>query len=131
MIALCSGGFSVLHVGHLELFETASAYGDVIVALNSDEWLRRKYGTVIVPWNERMRLLRSLKMIHDVTYVQDDDSTVCEAIRRIRPDFFVNGGDRKQAEPREHSICVKLGVVEIFKGEKIQSSSSILRMNRQ
>ena len=49
MIVLCSGGFSVLHIGHIECFERAATYGDVVVALNSDQWMERKYGVVIVP----------------------------------------------------------------------------------
>lgn len=109
MIAMCSGGFSILHAGHLECFEKAAQYGKVIVALNSDAWLKRKYGYVVVPWFNRARLLKALRVVEDVVPVQDDDGTVSEAIRRIKPDFFVNGGDRIKGESTEHAACVDCG----------------------
>ena len=129
MIALCSGGFSVLHVGHIEYFEQASKYGEVVVALNSDEWMKRKYSFVVMPWLERRRILMSLRVISDVTPVCDDDGTVCEAIRRIRPDFFVNGGDRSESETREHLSCVECGTIEVFcKTNDVHSSDFIRKI---
>ena len=44
-IILISGGFDPIHSGHIKLINDASKYGDVIVLLNSDEWLRNKKGT--------------------------------------------------------------------------------------
>lgn len=129
MIALCSGGFSIFHGGHLDYLQGARQYGQVVVALNSDEWLRRKYGFLVMPWEERARILKSLIVVYDVIRVNDDDGTVCDAIKSVRPNYFVNGGDRKTPEPREHSLCVELGVHEIFNagGRKTNSSTEIMR----
>ena len=38
-IVLVSGGFDPLHSGHVKLIEHASRYGEIVVLLNSDEWL--------------------------------------------------------------------------------------------
>ena len=38
-IALVSGGFDPLHSGHIKYFQEATQYGDIVVLLNSDEWL--------------------------------------------------------------------------------------------
>lgn len=129
MIALCSGGFSILHTGHLDYLEGARQYGQVVVALNSDEWLKRKYGFVVMPWIERARLLKGLSVVFDVVRVQDDDGTVCEAIKSLCPSYFINGGDRIEPDPREHAVCLALGVEEIFNvgGPKVYSSSGIMR----
>ena len=43
-LVLVSGGFDPVHSGHVYLIQEASKYGDVIVLLNSDEWLRNKKG---------------------------------------------------------------------------------------
>ena len=43
-IILVSGGFDPIHSGHIKLINDANKYGDVIVLLNSDEWLRNKKG---------------------------------------------------------------------------------------
>lgn len=130
MIAMCSGGFSVLHVGHLELLEQASSYGKVIVALNSDAWLKRKYGYVVVPWIDRSRLLKALRVVEDVVPVQDDDGTVSEAIRRIKPDFFLNGGDRVESEATESAACMDCGTKIIFVKTPAVHSGDILKGHR-
>ena len=43
-IILVSGGFDPIHSGHIKLINDANKYGDVVVLLNSDEWLRNKKG---------------------------------------------------------------------------------------
>ena len=39
-----SGGFDPIHKGHIQMIREASKYGNVIVIVNSDEWLVRKKG---------------------------------------------------------------------------------------
>ena len=41
-IILVSGGFDPIHSGHIKLINDAHKYGDVVVLLNSDAWLRNK-----------------------------------------------------------------------------------------
>ena len=44
-IVVVSGGFDPLHSGHIAYFEDARSYGDrLVVALNSDAWLKDKKG---------------------------------------------------------------------------------------
>ena len=43
-IIAVSGGFDPIHIGHVRMIREASKYGDVIVILNSDDWLVRKKG---------------------------------------------------------------------------------------
>lgn len=128
MIVMVSGGFDILHIGHVRMIQSACCYGDVIVALNSDEWLKRKKGYVFMPWKERAEILEAIRGVYTVTLVDDRDGTVCEALRRIRPDYFVNGGDRISPNPKEHKVCQDLGIQELFGvgGEKVQSSSNLI-----
>ena len=42
--------------------------------------------------------------------MDDTDGTVCEAIRRHKPDYFANGGDRGKANTPEQAVCDELGV---------------------
>ena len=39
-----SGGMDPIHIGHVRMILDAARYGDVIVILNSDEWLIDKKG---------------------------------------------------------------------------------------
>ena len=126
---LCSGGFDCQTVGHSRLFDEASKYGDVIIALNSDEWLMRKKGYVFMPWEERAEILSRVKGVIDVVRVEDmTDGTVCEAIRRIKPTFFANGGDRTTSNTPEQSVCEELGITMLWGvgGGKVQSSSWLI-----
>ena len=48
---MVSGGFDPMHIGHVRMIqEAAREFGEVIVAVNSDDWLLRKKGYVFMPW---------------------------------------------------------------------------------
>lgn len=124
-----SGGFDPVHVGHLSMINDAAQYGKVILIANSDDWLTRKKGYVFMPFNERKEILLNFKNVYDVVAVDDTDGTVCEALRRIRPDYFGNGGDRKKYNTPEKDVCKELGIEMLWNiggGDKMQSSSDLI-----
>ena len=125
---IISGGLDPIHVGHVKMIQAAAQLGDVIVVLNSDAWLTRKKGYVFMPYEERKYLLDQLKGVYEVSAVDDDDGTVCEALQRLKPDMFGNGGDRTSENTPEMAICQELGIEMIWNlgGKKIQSSSGLI-----
>lgn len=124
-----SGGFDPVHVGHVRMILEAAEVGDVIVIANSDEWLMRKKGYVFMPWEERAEILASIRGVLKVVTVDDSDGTVCEALRREKPTFFANGGDRKTDNTPEMDVCSELGIGLLWEvgGGKIQSSSELVK----
>lgn len=123
---LLSGGFDPLHIGHVRMILAAKTISaQVVIALNSDLWLERKKGFVFMAWEERAEILRAMHV--RVTRVDDRDGTVCEALRRVNPHWFGNGGDRTFGNPKEHEVCEEFGIREVFGlgGGKIQSSSGL------
>ncbi len=130
---MVSGGFDPVHVGHIRLILDASKFGDVIVVANSDQWLYRKKGFVFMTFDQRKEILDSIKGVVLVDSVNDTDGTVCEAIRRIKPDFFANGGDRKKTNTPEVDVCNQLGI-ELLWGvggtSKTESSSDLVERVR-
>ena len=121
-----SGGFDPVHIGHVRMIQDASRYGDVLVIINSDDWLMRKKGYVFMPWKERAEIMGNIKGVTIVTAVNDEDGTVCEAIRRHKPDAFANGGDRKTENTPEMDVCEELGIQLMWAiggSDKPQSSS--------
>lgn len=102
----------------------------MFIALNSDEWLLRKKGFSFMPWEERAEILEGFGV--SVVPVDDSNGTVCEAIERLRPDYFGNGGDRTLKNTPELRICEELGVIPVFNlgGDKIQSSSNLVKEGR-
>lgn len=130
MIAMVSGGFDPLHIGHIDLIKLATAHGDVVIVLNSDDWLCRKKGYVFMPYKERGRILEAIRSVVAVIPVDDKDDTVCTALEGLKPDFFINGGNRSKPHPREKVICDRLNITQIFGGGKIQSSSKLVETVR-
>lgn len=125
-IIAVSGGFDPVHIGHVRMIQDASRYGDVMVIINSDDWLMRKKGYVFMPWEERAEIMGNIKGVKIVTQVDDSDGTVCEALRRHRPDAFANGGDRKTQNTPEMDVCEELGIQMMWAiggNDKPQSSS--------
>tara|TARA_B100000212_G_scaffold313538_1_gene266511 strand:+ start:103 stop:534 length:432 start_codon:yes stop_codon:yes gene_type:complete len=121
-----SGGFDPVHIGHVRMIRDASRYGDVMVIINSDEWLQRKKGYVFMPYEERAEIMGNLKGVTMITSVDDSDGTVCQALRRHRPDAFANGGDRKTENTPEMDTCEELGIQMLWSiggSNKPQSSS--------
>lgn len=120
-----SGGFDPLHPGHIAMIESARVYGEVHVILNSDAWLIRKKGFLFQPWSDRKKILEAYTP--HVHTVDDTDGTVCEALRRITPDYFGNGGDRCFSNTPELELCEASGIEPIFGlgGGKYASSSAV------
>ena len=121
-----SGGFDPIHIGHVRMIREAASLGDVIVIANSDNWLERKKGYVFMPYVERREILFNIKGVVDVVEALDEDNTVCESLRKIKPDVFANGGDRKSGNVPEYDVCAKLGIEMRFGvggNDKPQSSS--------
>ena len=130
---MVSGGFDPVHAGHIRMIRHAAQYGDVIVIANSDDWLFRKKGFIFMEWERRVEILNAIKGVVLVDSVDDSDGTVCEAIRRLKPTYFANGGDRGRSNTPEQSVCEELDI-ELLWGiggeEKIDSSSDLAKKVR-
>lgn len=120
-----SGGFDPIHPGHIAMIEDALKHGEVHIIVNSDDWLIRKKGFFFQPWLDRKKILEAYTP--HVHAVDDTDGTVCEALRRIKPDYFGNGGDRGKTNTPELSLCEELGIEPVFElgGGKYSSSSAL------
>mgnify|MGYP003113981373 FL=1 len=121
-----SGGFDPVHIGHIRMIRDASRYGDVMVIINSDAWLQRKKGYAFMPWEQRAEIMGNIKGVTLVSAVDDSDGTVCDALRRHKPDAFANGGDRKTENTPEMDVCEELGIQLMWSvggNDKPQSSS--------
>ncbi len=131
---LVSGGFDPPHIGHVRMFKEAAKWGDVVVAINSDDWLMRKKGYIFMPWKERAEIIREFASVTVVTRFDDSDNTACDAIRKFTPDAFANGGDRKKENTPEMDLCDELGVQMLWGiggKDKPQSSSWLVNKLRE
>lgn len=93
-VVAAGGCFDLLHTGHVSLLQSARSLGDcLIVCLNSDESVRRRKGAgrPVNPAADRAAVLRALDCVDAVLVFAED--TPEAALRRLRPDLWVKGGD--------------------------------------
>ena len=124
-----SGGFDPIQIGHVRYIQDAARYGDVVVILNSDEWLVRKKGYKFMPFEQRKEILEAITGVYAVVAVDDGDGSVLKALRDIKPDFFANGGDRVDGNTPEKEVCETLGITMLWGvggSEKVASSSVLV-----
>jgi cytidyltransferase-like protein len=133
-IVVVSGGFDPVHSGHIRLIKAARLLGDqLIVGINSDEWLARKKGRAFMPWTERLAVLNNLKPVDEVYTFDDEDGTACHLLQQARahyPDakiIFANGGDRTQDNIPEMSVPDIEFAFGVGGSDKANSSSWILQ----
>lgn len=134
-IVLVSGGFDPLHSGHLSMMRQASSLGNVIVILNTNQFLLNKKGYFFMDIMERKTILESLKYVKEVFISIDKDQTVSKSIEKLALSkkynikYFLNGGDRNSFKDiPESSICSEYNIQLCFdsSGEKENSSSDLI-----
>ncbi len=128
-VVAVSGYFTILHKGHIQLFEEARKLGDyLVVILNNNQQQQAKKGRLIHEVEDIKYILEALRVVDEVVISVDKDSTVCETLALIKPHIFANGGDRTSKNVPEDVICQKLGIKMCFGigGDKHNSSSELI-----
>jgi cytidyltransferase-like protein len=131
-IVLATGGFDPIHSGHIAYLKAARTLGDqLIVGINSDDWLERKKGRAFMPWNERLCIVNNLAMVDEVYTFDDEDGSARHFIQQVRAHYptaeliFANGGDRTADNIPEMSVLdPNLSFVFGVGGENKANSSS-------
>ena len=129
-IVAVSGFFNPCHFGHIQMFNEAKKLGDeLIVIVNSDEQVKLKGSVPFMNQEERKFIIENIKSVDKVYIAKDNDKTVCETLRMLKPNIFANGGDRYLDNVPEKKVCEELGIEMVFNvgGEKTQSSSSLIK----
>jgi rfaE bifunctional protein nucleotidyltransferase chain/domain/rfaE bifunctional protein kinase chain/domain len=109
-VVATGGVFDLIHAGHARTLSAARALGDcLIVLLNADESVRRLKGPErpLMTASDRVDLLQALEVVDGVIVFGED--TPVEAIKRIRPDIWVKGGDYEAASLPEAAVITEWG----------------------
>lgn len=130
-IVATSGGFDPIHPGHISSLQESGRFGDVVVAIvNGDAFLTSKKGKPFQDLETRCLIVSAVKGVdYVIPFEIEGDTTVREALRRLKPDVFTKGGDRvDHTSIPEWDVCEELGI-EVVSGvgdDKRWSSSWFL-----
>jgi len=139
-IAIVSGYFNPLHVGHLDYLETAKKISDkLIVIVNNDHQVSLKGSTPFMTEEDRIRIVSALRCVDGVYLSTDKDASVLGTLKHVlvqnqangRNHFmFCNGGDRSNTNTPEERLCssnsYNLTSVYNVGGNKAESSSVLI-----
>lgn len=135
-IAITSGYFDPIHLGHIELLELSRAQGDALwVIVNNDAQAALKKGKAFIPQSTRLGVVKALRVVDRAVLAVDADGSVCATLGLLLAEakaagheaFFCKGGDRNAGNIPEMEVLNRHGsrLVDGL-GAKIDSSSSII-----
>ena len=91
-VVYTAGTFDMLHINHLKMIEYARALGDIlIVGVNTDELVASYKSEPIIPFEERIALMKAIKGPDVVIPQHSLDHT--DKVSKLNFDIFVVGDD--------------------------------------
>ena len=117
-LVFTNGYFDNISAGHLRfLFEISKIPGELVVAINSDECIKRQKGTEpLLKEKDRLRLLASIENVHYVIVFEEDDAS--GVISTLSPDIVVKGDKFKNLNIPEYDaikeVKAKIEYIEHF-----------------
>ena len=134
-VVLASGVFDLLHFAHVKYLEEAKRAGGpnaklAVIVARDDTVEKRRGEKPIIPENQRVALVDSLKVVNKAILGYEDFS-IEKAIEKIKPDVIALGYDREDIEQSVKDFVKKKGlkikVVKIgqFGQDELDSSSKI------
>ena len=97
----------ILHKGHINILKTASAYGDVIVGLLTDEAIASYKNIPYLDFKQRRIVLENMRYVKRV--IPQKTLDYVDNLNLIKPDYVVHGDDWKsgiQKKTRDRVIKI-------------------------
>lgn len=92
IIGYTSGVFDLFHIGHLNMLKNARSYCDkLIVGVSSDELVSYKNKKAVIPFNERIEIVRSISYV-DLAIPQNDMDKI-SLWKKLKYDVLFVGDD--------------------------------------
>ncbi|BFT75372.1 adenylyltransferase/cytidyltransferase family protein [Paenibacillus sp. P36] len=97
IIGYTTGVFDLFHIGHLNLLKNAKSMCDkLIVGVTTDELVSYKYKKPVIPFEERMEIVRSIKYVDCV--IPQESLDKFEAWEKLHFDLMFVGDDWHNSE---------------------------------
>ena len=125
--AITYGTFDLFHIGHLRLLKRISALAnELYVAVSSDEFNSIKGKTCVIPFEERIAIVRELKCVDEA--VPQVNMNKMEAWEKLHFDALFHGSDWKGSDMYNKMIeeFAAVGVDVVFLPHTEGVSSTLL-----
>ena len=97
IIGYTTGVFDLFHIGHLNLLRNAKGMCDkLIVGVTVDELVNYKNAKCVIPFEERIEIVRSIKYV-DVAIPQEDMDKV-KMCKKLKANYLFVGDDWYETE---------------------------------
>ncbi len=129
---LTYGTFDLFHIGHVRLLRRLKELGDrLIVAASSDEFNKLKGKRCIIPFEQRVEILRSVKYI-DLVIPEHNWEQKESDIRQYDVNIFAMGEDWKGKFDHLKDLCevIYLPRTGGISSSEIKSLLSVLDSNK-
>ncbi len=131
-----SGVFDLFHIGHLNLLKNAKGLCDkLVVGVTTDELVSYKNKTAVIPFAERMEIVRNIKFVDAV--VPQSSMDKMDMWNRIKFDVMFVGDDWyatekwKDFETQFNEVGVKIVYFPYTKGTSSTLINDILLKERE
>ncbi len=99
----------LVHIGHLNIINIASKYGEVIIGLLNDKAIASYKRVPMMNYKDRYKIISSIKGVSKV--VEQKTLDYVPNLKKIKPDFVVHGDDWKTGVQKK----VRAGVLKVIK----------------
>ena len=97
----------ILHIGHLNILNTANKYGQVVVGLLTDKAIAEYKNIPLLSFDERYKIIQNLKVVKNI--IAQDTWDYSKILNKLKPDFFVHGDDwKKGRQEKIRKIVIKI-----------------------
>jgi len=127
IIGYTTGVYDLFHIGHLNILKNAKSMCDkLIVGVSTDDLVSYKHKRAVIPFSERIEIVRSIKYVDEAIAQEDMDKF--SAWEKLKFNIMFVGDDWKntekwnQYENQFKSVGVKIVYFPYTKG----TSSTIL-----
>ncbi|EHS55297.1 MULTISPECIES: adenylyltransferase/cytidyltransferase family protein [Paenibacillus] len=127
IIGYTSGVFDLFHIGHLNLLRNAKSLCDkLIVGVTTDELVSYKYKKAVIPFEERIEIVRNISFVD--TVIPQDSMDKFEVWQKLKYDVMFVGDDWFQNERwvQYESQFKEVGVKIIYFPYTKSTSSTLL-----
>ncbi len=107
----------IIHQGHLNVFNEARKFGNIIVGLHTDDVIRGYWRNPIMKYEERKEVVSNIKGV--VSVVPQDSLDQVENLIKLKPNYVLHGDDWKEGFQKDLREKV-IEAIKEWEGELVE-----------